>query len=44
MLGVNVEEWLDGVIIYGGLIGSGMIDSYGDYCIVMSFVVVGLIV
>lgn len=37
-----MDEIDDGVIIYGGVVlGSGIIESYGDYCIVMVFVIVG---
>lgn len=44
VLGMQVDEIEDGVILYGGVwLGSGIIESYGDYCIVMVFVIVGQI-
>jgi len=41
-LGVEVEEYEDGIRIQGGVIGGGEIDSHGDHRIAMAFAVAGL--
>lgn len=44
-MGVNIEVMEDGMIIYGGVKFYGVnVNSYGDYCIGMMFVVVFCIV
>ena len=42
ILGVKAEPQDDGIIIEGGEIGSGEIDSYGDHRIAMSFAMAAL--
>ena len=41
-LGVEVETFSDGIRIVGGEIGGGVVDSFTDHRIAMSFVVAGL--
>ena len=41
-LGVEVEEYEDGIRIQGGVIGGGEIDSHGDHRIALAFAVAGL--
>jgi len=41
-LGVAVTETPDGIVIQGGAIGGGDIDSHGDHRIAMSFAMAGL--
>jgi 3-phosphoshikimate 1-carboxyvinyltransferase len=41
--GVSLEELPDGVIIHGGRIAGGGIDSHGDHRIAMSFAIAGLV-
>lgn len=44
-LGVWIEVIDDGMIIYGKLVLKGnIVNSYGDYCIGMMFVIVGCLV
>ncbi len=42
ILGINVESTADGIVIHGGQIGSGEVESYGDHRIAMSFTMSGL--
>ncbi len=42
-LGVKVEELADGMIIEGGRLKGGKVDSYGDHRIAMSFSVAGAV-
>jgi 3-phosphoshikimate 1-carboxyvinyltransferase len=42
-LGVRIEETPDGAMIDGGVIGSGVVESYGDHRIAMSFAAAGLV-
>jgi 3-phosphoshikimate 1-carboxyvinyltransferase len=41
-LGVRVEEQADGLTIYGGRIGSGEVESYGDHRMAMALAVAAL--
>ena len=41
-LGANIEELEDGMIIHGGTLSGGMVDSHGDHRIAMSFAIAGL--
>ena len=41
-LGVNAVATPDGMIIQGGAIGGGMIESHGDHRIAMAFAIAGL--
>lgn len=41
-LGIEAQPTPDGMIIQGGVIGSGEIDSHGDHRIAMSFAIAGL--
>lgn len=40
-LGVNVMETKDGMIIQGGRVGGGEVDSFGDHRVAMAFAVAG---
>ncbi|ADB57986.1 3-phosphoshikimate 1-carboxyvinyltransferase [Archaeoglobus profundus] len=42
-LGVEVEKRRDGLVIKGGNIRGGVVDSYGDHRIAMAFAVLGLV-
>ena len=42
ILGVDAKATSDGIIIHGGPIGSGEVDSHGDHRIAMSFAMAGL--
>jgi 3-phosphoshikimate 1-carboxyvinyltransferase len=42
-VGVQVEETADGLIIEGGAIGGGRVESAGDHRIAMSFAVAALV-
>jgi 3-phosphoshikimate 1-carboxyvinyltransferase len=42
ILGVNVQPTPDGIIIQGGPIGGGVVDSVDDHRIAMSFAIAGL--
>ena len=42
-LGVAVTETPDGVVIEGGVLGGGSVDSAGDHRVAMSFAVAGLV-
>ncbi len=42
-LGVEVEKRRDGLVIKGGNVRSGVVDSYGDHRIAMAFSVLGLV-
>jgi len=42
ILGVDAKPTADGIVIQGGTIGSGRVDSLGDHRIAMSFVMAGL--
>lgn len=42
ILGVDAEPTEDGMVINGGVIGSGEVDSHGDHRIAMSFSIAGL--
>lgn len=42
ILGVDAKATLDGIIINGGPIGSGEVESHGDHRIAMSFAMAGL--
>jgi 3-phosphoshikimate 1-carboxyvinyltransferase len=42
LLGIDASATHDGMIIYGGMIGSGEVDSLGDHRIAMSFAIAGL--
>ena len=42
ILGVNAEPTPDGMIIQGGAIGSGTVESHGDHRIAMAFAIAGL--
>ena len=42
ILGIDAESTTDGIIINGGVIGSGEIESHGDHRIAMAFAVAGL--
>ncbi len=41
-LGVKAEATADGIVIEGGSIGSGEVESHGDHRIAMSFTIAGL--
>ena len=41
-LGVKTIEKDDGIVIYGGKIKEGIVDSLGDHRIAMSFVIAGM--
>jgi 3-phosphoshikimate 1-carboxyvinyltransferase len=43
ILGVRVEESLDGAVVHGGTIGGGTVESQGDHRIAMSLAVAGSI-
>lgn len=40
-LGIEVEETPDGALVHGGVPGGGVVDSYDDHRIAMSFAVAG---
>jgi 3-phosphoshikimate 1-carboxyvinyltransferase len=40
-IGIHVEESLDGMVIEGGRIKGGIVDSYGDHRVAMSFAIAG---
>lgn len=42
ILGVDAKATPDGIIIHGGLIGSGEVESHGDHRIAMAFAMAGL--
>ncbi|RKZ94907.1 MAG: 3-phosphoshikimate 1-carboxyvinyltransferase [Gammaproteobacteria bacterium] len=42
VLGVDAQSTADGIIIYGGPIGSGEVESHDDHRIAMSFAIAGL--
>lgn len=42
ILGVDAQPTVDGMVIQGGAIGSGEVDSHGDHRIAMSFSIAGL--
>jgi 3-phosphoshikimate 1-carboxyvinyltransferase len=42
ILGIDALATEDGIIIEGGIIGSGEVDSLGDHRIAMSFTIAGL--
>ncbi len=42
-LGVDVEKRRDGLIIRGGKIGSGTVDSFGDHRMALAFSLLGLV-
>jgi 3-phosphoshikimate 1-carboxyvinyltransferase len=42
ILGVNAEPTLDGMIIQGGAIDGGTVESHGDHRIAMAFAIAGL--
>lgn len=41
-LGIDAQATGDGIIIQGGLIGGGVVDSFGDHRIAMSFAIAAL--
>jgi cyclohexadieny/prephenate dehydrogenase / 3-phosphoshikimate 1-carboxyvinyltransferase len=41
-LGVKADATADGIVIEGGTIGAGEVESHGDHRIAMSFAVAGL--
>lgn len=41
-LGINAQPTADGIVIEGGVIGSGEVDSHGDHRIAMSFAMAAL--
>jgi len=41
ILGVQVEEFPDGLGIHGGPVGGGLVRAYGDHRIAMAFAVLG---
>lgn len=41
-LGIDAQPTADGIVIEGGIIGSGEIDSHGDHRIAMSFTIAAL--
>ncbi len=41
-LGVKVEEKQDGMVIEGGFVGGGTVNSFGDHRIAMAFAIAGL--
>ncbi|HDZ16022.1 hypothetical protein LCGC14_0992800 [marine sediment metagenome] len=41
-LGIDAKPTADGIVIEGGVIGSGEVDSHGDHRIAMSFAIAGL--
>ncbi len=41
-LGIDAQPTADGMVIQGGVIGSGDVDSHGDHCIAMSFAMAAL--
>jgi 3-phosphoshikimate 1-carboxyvinyltransferase len=41
-LGVDAKPTADGIVINGGVLGSGEVDSHGDHRIAMSFAMAGL--
>jgi 3-phosphoshikimate 1-carboxyvinyltransferase len=41
-LGVAVEEYADGLIIEGGRLCGGRVDSYGDHRVAMAFAIAGM--
>jgi len=41
-LGINAQETPDGIVIQGGVLQGGEVDSHGDHRIAMSFAVAGL--
>lgn len=42
VLGVDARPTADGIVIQGGAIGSGRVDSHGDHRIAMAFTIAGL--
>ena len=42
ILGVDAQPTADGIVIEGGELGSGVVDSLGDHRIAMSFTIAGL--
>ncbi|MEX0616132.1 MAG: 3-phosphoshikimate 1-carboxyvinyltransferase, partial [Methylophaga sp.] len=42
ILGIDAEPTADGMVIQGGVIGSGDVDSHGDHRIAMSFAMAAL--
>ncbi len=40
-LGIGVEEQPDGMIIHGGILGGGQVNSFGDHRIAMAFAMAG---
>ena len=42
ILGIDAQSTDDGIIIYGGVIGSGEVESHDDHRIAMSFAIAGL--
>jgi 3-phosphoshikimate 1-carboxyvinyltransferase len=42
ILGIDVQPTADGIIIIGGVIGSGEVESHDDHRIAMSFAIAGL--
>jgi 3-phosphoshikimate 1-carboxyvinyltransferase len=43
ILGIQIQEFSDGVIIEGGKIQGGVVNSFGDHRIAMSMVIAGLV-
>ena len=41
-MGIQTEELPDGLIIHGGTVRGGEVESYGDHRIAMAFAVAGL--
>jgi 3-phosphoshikimate 1-carboxyvinyltransferase len=42
ILGIDAQSTADGIIITGGVIGSGEVESHDDHRIAMSFAIAGL--
>jgi 3-phosphoshikimate 1-carboxyvinyltransferase len=42
ILGINAQATADGMVINGGTLGGGLIDSHGDHRIAMAFAMAGL--
>ena len=42
ILGIDAQSTTDGIIIHGGVIGSGEVESHDDHRIAMSFAIAGL--
>ncbi len=43
LLGITCEELVDGAVIQGGQLGSGLVDGHGDHRCAMSFLLAGVL-